>query len=227
MIIPGILEENFDEVKRKIRLVENVCSTVQVDIVDNTIITGKTFLNIQKIRKVETKTDTTLHLMVEKPTKYLKTGPILNLFNKSKIPNMSTVVTQLIKDKDLKSFISFSKNAGYKIGLSINADEDTSLLQPYMEDLDIVQFMSVVPGKQGNDFIPNVLDKIRDFKSHFPLITTQIDGGVNESTFQQVLETGVDNIVVGSAIFNSEDPKKKFLEFSSIFNERTANGARR
>jgi ribulose-phosphate 3-epimerase len=84
--------------------------------------------------------------------------------------------------------------------------------------------MSVIPGKQGGNFIPEVLNKIRNFEKRYPNITTQIDGGVNETTLPRVLETGVDNIVVGSAIFSSEDPRKKFLEFSKSFNERTAHG---
>jgi ribulose-phosphate 3-epimerase len=226
MIIPGILEENFDEVVRKIKLVEEFSPTIQIDIIDNTIIQGKTFTYIQKIRKIKTKTDLTIHFMVEKPLKYLESSEILNLFNMAKIGNLSTVITQIIPPRDLEDFILFSKRAGYKIGLSMNADEDISLLQPYMDKLEIVQFMSVAPGKQGNAFIPSVLNKIKDFKNRFPLVTTQIDGGVNETTLPQVLETGVDNIVVGSAIFNSEDPKRKYLEFSKIFNERTAHGTK-
>ena len=226
MIIPAILEENFDEVKRKIKLLEGVASVVQVDIVDGTIVEGKTFSDIQRLRNTNSETDINIHFMVENPLKFIKASIFFNILNKTKIPTVSTLITQMIKRDDLDNFINFSEKHGYKIGLSINSDEDVTVLEPYLKKLSVVQFMGVIPGKQGNPLIPEVLDKIKFFKKRFPDIKTQIDGGVNETTLPQILETGVDNIVVGSAIFNSEDPKEKFLEFSSIFNERTAYGSK-
>lgn len=227
MIIPAILEENFDEVKRKIKLLEDVASVVQVDIVDGTIVEGKTFSDIQKLRNINSETDISVHFMVKNPLEFIKTSIFFNISNKTKIPTVSTLVTQMIKSNDLDNFINFSEKHGYKIGLSINSDEDFTVLEPYLERLHLIQFMGVVPGKQGNPLIPKVLDKIKLFKNRFPDIKTQIDGGVNETTLPRILETGVDNIVIGSAIFNSENPKEKFLEFSNIFNERTAHGSER
>ncbi|MBW6441562.1 hypothetical protein K0B04_01460 [Patescibacteria group bacterium] len=224
MIIPGILEENFDEVKNKIRLIEEVAQTIQLDILDNTIVEGKTFTNLKKLGGIETNLDITIHYMVRDPLSYIQNRGFFSLVKTRKIDVVSTIVTQLIEENGLRRFIKFSKDIGYKVGLSLNSDEDISLLQPFINDIDVVQFMSVVPGRQGNEFIPSVLDKIRDFKKTFPKVKTQIDGGVNEATLPQVLETSVDNIVVGSALFKSEDPKSKFLEFSKLF--ETAYGQR-
>jgi ribulose-phosphate 3-epimerase len=80
--------------------------------------------------------------------------------------------------------------------------------------------MGVIPGKQGNKFIPEVIQKISIFKEEFPNIKTQIDGGVNKQNIYEILKSGVDNVVVGSAIFNTSNPKDEMLEFLKILEER-------
>lgn len=220
MIIPAILERNFKDIQNKVNLIDKVSSTIQIDVVDNTIIEGDTFLDLKKLTQLKTKNDITIHLMVEDPLKYLKGVGFFSLLNKGKIEGVSTIITQLINQDKLNQLIKFLEKNKYKIGLSINADEDTSLLRPYLTNLDLIQFMGVTPGKQGNNFIPSVLDKIKRFKMDFPKVMTQIDGGVADYNFLEIIETGVDNIAIGSALFNTEDPKQKFLEFSKLFEEK-------
>jgi len=220
MIIPAILERNFKDIQNKVNLIDKVSSTIQIDVVDNTIIEGDTFLDLKKLTQLKTKNDITIHFMVEDPLKYLKGARFFSLLNKGKIEGVSTIITQLINPDKLNQLIKFLEKNKYKIGLSINADEDTSLLRPYLANLDLIQFMGVTPGKQGNNFIPSVLDKIKRFKMDFPKVMTQIDGGVADYNFLEIIETGVDNIAIGSALFNTEDPKQKFLEFSKLFEEK-------
>lgn len=220
MIIPAILERNFKDIQNKVNLIDKVSSTIQIDVVDNTIIEGDTFLDLKKLTQLKTKNDITIHFMVEDPLKYLKGAGFFSLLNKGKIEGVSTIITQLINPDKLNQLIKFLEKNKYKIGLSINADEDTSLLRPYLANLDLIQFMGVTPGKQGNNFIPSVLDKIKRFKMDFPKVMTQIDGGVADYNFLEIIETGVDNIAIGSALFNTEDPKQKFLEFSKLFEEK-------
>lgn len=226
MIIPAILEKDFDEVKRKIELLDSVAEKIQVDIIDSTIVEGNTFTDIQKLNKLITKTEITVHLMVKDPLKYIQKPKKFIVFKTTKIAGVSTIITQLINDDNkLKEFINITKKMGYKVGVSINQDQEINLLEKYLKNIDLVQFMGVIPGKQGGELIPSVLDKIAKFKSSFPIITTQIDGGVNDYNFHDILKTGVDNVVIGSAIFNTENPKQRFMEFSNLFNERkTAHG---
>lgn len=281
MIIPAILEKDFNEVKRKIKLLDGIAEKIQIDIIDSTIVEGKTFTDIYKLNEIDSKAEFDIHLMVKNPLSYLKNSTMFFASMKDKIGCVSTITTQLILDRSLidtaedfskllyglskqnpvnlnnnfnfdgnnqketilnklntdigvfmeknnqiiQRFINEVKGVGYKVGLSIDPTHDISLLEPFLNYIDTVQFMGVIPGKQGGELIPSVLDKIAKFKSTFPSITTQIDGGVNDYNFHDVLKTGVDNIVIGSAIFNTENPKQKFMEFSNLFNERkTAHG---
>jgi len=130
----------------------------------------------------------------------------------NRINGVSTLITQVVDKETTENFLKYAKDLGYKTGISINLDQDNSIISNLIQNADIVQFMGVEPGKQGGNFVPSVLEKISSFKKDFPGKTFQIDGGVNESNILTVSETGVENIVIGSAIFNADDPKKKFLE---------------
>lgn len=214
MIIPSILEPTFEKAVEKIKIIEDVAPIIQIDIADNKLVDGKTFLEIEKLDKVETKAELQLHLMVINPVDFLNKNRKFIPFTTVKIKNVSTVFTQLVDPIQMDTFFKLAKKLGYKTGVSINTDQDNKLIDPYVEDIDFAQFMAITPGKQGNAFISTVLPKIIAFKKVYPSITTQVDGGINDTTLPQILTTGVDNITIGSAIFNSENPKEKYIEFS-------------
>ena len=220
MIIPAILEKDIKECERKIKLVEDVCSAVQIDILDNTIIPGETFQDLQKLEEIKTTVDMTIHLMVKDPINFIRKLGFLFPTNANRINGVSTLITQVVDKETTENFLKYAKDLGYKTGISINLDQDNSIISNLIQNADIVQFMGVEPGKQGGNFVPSVLEKISSFKKDFPGKTFQIDGGVNESNILTVSETGVENIVIGSAIFNADDPKKKFLELSSILEQK-------
>jgi ribulose-phosphate 3-epimerase len=220
MIIPAILEKDIKECERKIKLVEDVCSAVQIDILDNTIIPGETFQDLQKLEEIKTTIDMTIHLMVKDPINFIRKLGFLFPTNANRINGVSTLITQVVDKETTENFLKYAKDLGYKTGISINLDQDNSIISNLIQNADIVQFMGVEPGKQGGNFVPSVLEKISSFKKDFPGKTFQIDGGINESNILTVSETGVENIVIGSAIFNADDPKKKFLELSSILEHK-------
>lgn len=214
MIIPGILRQTLEEIGKEVEKVDGVCEVIQIDVADGIQVDGKSFKDIEKISRIIHQTPLEIHLMVEKPLKIL---PV----NKGKIDGVSKVCTQVTENT--LEVISKLKDLNYEVGVSLNPEEDIDLLKPFLNKVDYVQFMGVIPGKQGNKLIPEVLSKITDFKTKYSHITTQIDGGVNDDTLPQVLKSGVDNIVIGSAIFNSENPRKKLLELKKTAYGRTYN----
>ncbi|HOD01509.1 MAG TPA: LOG family protein [bacterium] len=223
MIIPAILEKDIKECERKIKLVEGACSAVQIDILDNTIVPGETFQDLQNLEEIKTLADITIHFMVKDPINLIRKLGFLFPPNTTKINGVSTLITQVADIQETENFLKYAKDLGYKTGISINSDQDILPLEGLIQGADIIQFMGVEPGKQGGEFIPSVLEKIKNFKNKYPEKTTQIDGGINDANITSVLETGVDNIIIGSAIFNSDDPKKKLLEFSTIFEQKRKN----
>jgi ribulose-phosphate 3-epimerase len=101
--------------------------------------------------------------------------------------------------------------AGAKAGISVKPGTP---LEPYLEILphfDTLLIMSVEPGFGGQDFIPDVLGKVRTARKMIDAgeltILVEIDGGINEDTIEQSAEAGVDCFVAGSAVYGAQDPE--------------------
>ena len=77
-------------------------------------------------------------------------------------------------------------------------------------------FLSVNPGFYGAAFIPEVLEKIKKFKASHPAVRVGIDGGIKLSNLKAAKQAGVDDICVGSAILNSDDPQGAYKELVKI-----------
>jgi ribulose-phosphate 3-epimerase len=81
---------------------------------------------------------------------------------------------------------------------------------PYVEEIDVLLFMSVHPGFGGQAFIPSVLDKLTAARrvvdeGGLP-VELEIDGGINRETAPRAAAAGADILVAGSAIFHADDP---------------------
>jgi len=226
MIIPAVLEKSFTQIENRIHSVDDLAKIIEIDFIDNTSTEGCTFLDLKKIESLRTDSELIIHFQISKPLKYLQKRLLFFPLKTTKMSNVSTIITQMIDGSSTKDFLKFCKGLGYKTGVSINPEQDVEIIKPLIDDIDIVQFMSVIPGKQGNEFIPSVLDKISSFKKEFPSTLTHIDGGVNKANLDLIIDSGIDNVVVGSAIFNTGNPKEEFLELEKVFSQKRnpANG---
>ncbi len=226
MIIPAILENSFKQVEDNIHKLGDSAKVIEIDFIDNTSTEGHTFLDLKKIESLGTGSELIIHFQVSRPLKYLQKRFLFFPLKTTKMNNVSTIITQMIYESSTKDFLRFCRGLGYKTGVSINPEQCLEIIKPLMGDIDIVQFMSVIPGKQGNEFIPSVLDKIKRFKKDFPSTLTHIDGGVNKGNLGLIIDSGIDNVVVGSAIFNTSNPKEEFLELEKVFSQKRnpANG---
>jgi ribulose-phosphate 3-epimerase len=101
-------------------------------------------------------------------------------------------------------------------GIAINPETPISAIRPLVNQVDSVLFLSVNPGFYGAKFIPEVLDKIIEFRKIYPKKETGIDGGIKESNIAQAAKSGVDVICVGSAIFIQPDPAASYRHLTEL-----------
>ncbi len=202
MIIPGILENSLAEIEKKIQLIGAETEVVQIDVVDGILVGGETFLDLEKLSTIKTPAQLEIHLMVQNPHKYTV-----------RLGNASNYLSQ-IEAGHIDDFIKKSVGMGYKTGLSISPDTPNHELDKYLEGIDYVQFMGVVPGAQGKPFEQKVLEKIKEFKLLHPNVETQVDGHMNQETIELIKPLDVSHFVVGSDIFNDVNPVNKFKELS-------------
>ena len=97
MIIPVILENDFEEIVKKLSIAEKFSDLIQIDFVDGKLFEGSTYLKIQDINKLETKAKLDIHLLVEKPMDYLKKKNIVFIMEKDCL--MDEIDNLIIIDK--------------------------------------------------------------------------------------------------------------------------------
>ena len=96
------------------------------------------------------------------------------------------------------------------VGLVLNPETPVDTVLPYLAEVDLLLVMSVHPGWGGQQFIPDVLDKVRVARQAIDeqslSAEIEIDGGINVETAPLAAAAGVDILVAGSAVFGEPDP---------------------
>lgn len=168
---------------------------LHIDVMDGKFVENTSF-PIEEIKQASILSNKKLdvHLMVVNPIDYIKQ---LNL------DNIEYITFHIELKEDITNIINHIKSINKKVGISINPNTNINELLPYINDIDMILIMSVVPGKGGQKFMPEVLNKIDIIKQHNKDITIEIDGGINEETIKQLHD--IDIVVVGSFITNHEN----------------------
>jgi len=110
--------------------------------------------------------------------------------------------------ENLKKTLAEIKSMGFKTGVAISPSTSVSILKDIQADEYLI--MSVVPGKQGQAFIPSTLDRIRELRKLLPGAIIEVDGGVNETNIKSLKEAGADLICVGSALVKAVDVNQAY-----------------
>jgi len=130
------------------------------------------------------------------------------------------VIAHIEAVDDPAALISSLHAAGCQAGLVLNPDTSADTILPYLADLDLVLVMSVVPGKGGQSFIPEVEGKVREFRAAIDqqisdggrATKLMIDGGIKHHNAAMVSEWGIDVAVVGSGLINDKASIAENLE---------------
>ncbi|NLC47808.1 MAG: ribulose-phosphate 3-epimerase [Tenericutes bacterium] len=169
---------------------------IHLDIMDGKFVDNKTWTygEIKKIIK-DTNKSLDVHLMVEKPSKYISDYALLNT-------EYLTVHYEITKN--LEQIIDEIKSYGLKPGVSIKPSTDVDVLIPFLNKIELVLIMSVEPGKSGQGFIedtPNKILKLKNIIDKENLKTIiSIDGGINNETGLLCKNAGCDMLVSASYI---------------------------
>jgi ribulose-phosphate 3-epimerase len=122
--------------------------------------------------------------------------------------------------RHLDGTLGLIRNAGALAGVVLNPSTPVSVLEDILGMADYVLLMSVNPGFGGQKLIPYVLDKARKLdrmrREKKLALPIEIDGGVDRENLAEVVRSGCDWIVTGSAIFHSPDPEATVREMREI-----------
>lgn len=151
-----------------------------------------------------------VHLMVKNIKEYIDSYLVFN-------PNIITFHYEACKDiEEVEKYIKYIKENDCKVGLSIKPQTDIKDIEKLLPEINLLLIMSVEPGKGGQKFIEDTLNKIKEAERIIEElgISTQIevDGGINLENIGKIKEAGATIAVVGTTIINSEDYKRTINE---------------
>jgi len=220
-IIPSILVKSAEEFKAQVSGLENSVSMIQLDIADGIFVPNTTWADPEVVKN-NCNLNIELHLMVADPLEEIKKWAGVEQIGRVLIHYESLPGTVEQKDNLISDAINFSNENDLEVGLVLNPETDYELIEKHLEKIQSVMFMGVIPGKQGQGLIPEVLEKITNFTIDYPDMFTEIDGAVNEETLPTIIKTGVKAICPGSAIFgNDRSPRENVERMEEIINKLT------
>ena len=210
-IAPSLLAANKEKLADEIKLVESLgAEYIHWDIMDGIFVATPSALLSSQLRECAHihKMVNDVHIMVADPLKvseeFIDAGADLVTFH---------IEATHYDEKETNKVIDFIHSKGCKAGISIKPCSSVEDIEKFLPKLELVLVMSVEPGKGGQKFMPEALEKIAklrkiiDENKYNCLI--EVDGGINGETGQECLKAGVDILVAGSYLFGHEDIKER------------------
>jgi ribulose-phosphate 3-epimerase len=214
-LAPSVLNADLAHLADQVRLVEDAADWIHLDLMDGHFVPNLTFGPpvVASLRPC-TRRFIDCHLMVDNPVELL---PALAEAGADRV----TMHVEALDDPG--GALESAAGHGLGAGLAMRPGTAVDAVLPWLDALDLLLPMTVEPGFGGQGFRRDVLPKIVAARQAIDrtgrTIALQVDGGVGRATLPDCLTAGADVFVVGTAIFEAEDPAAAAKTFRSLIDE--------
>ena len=197
-VIPTIIAKDFQELQEKIKKVEPYVNWIQLDVMDGQFVDNITWSNPADLKNLETSLKSEVHLMVKNPEEviddWIESGVQRIIFHYESTDKHQEIIERV-------------KKAGLEVGIAINPETSIEILDSFLP-ISLILIMTVHPGRGGQKFLEETLDKIEQLREKYKNVNIEVDGGINLETAPKVIQAGANLLASGSAIFESENIKE-------------------
>lgn len=200
-LAPSILAADFAHLADHVGAVEPYSDQFHVDVMDGHFVPPITIgpVVVKALRRI-TELPLECHLMVTEPERQVEQFAEVGA---------DSAVWHLESPPDPRPVLHLVRKLGMKAGLAINPETPFEAAMPYLEEIDVLNVMTVNPGWAGQAFLRDVLPKIRAARDHIDRagldIDISVDGGVNLETARECLDAGANVLGAATAIFGQAD----------------------
>jgi ribulose-phosphate 3-epimerase len=220
-VLPAIIPRAVADLEEEIALSAHFTHLVQVDISDGIFTPFRTWPYngrdeefFAQLKNEEVgwprweDMDIEAHLMVKNPENvaedWCRTGIV-------------SLVAHIEATEDFGKVIAICKQHSVAVGIALKPATDIARIAPFADQVDFIQCMgSDLLGKHGEELDPAAVEKIRVLHSLYPGRIIAIDIGVTEETAPELVSAGAEKLIVGSAIFDSDDPGDEYRRMEAL-----------
>jgi ribulose-phosphate 3-epimerase len=204
IIAPSVLSADFARLGEEVRAVDAAgADWIHVDVMDGRYVPNITIgpVVVEAVRKATAK-PVDVHLMIVEPERYLED------FARAGADHL-LVHCEPSSTIHLHRTLAHICDLGKTAGVVLNPATPLTLIEYVLEFCGVVLIMTVNPGFGGQQFLPEMLPKIRalrrlcDERGVDPVI--EVDGGLSGANAWQVIDAGATAIVAGSHVFHAPD----------------------
>ncbi len=206
---PSILSADFGYIADEVKRLEDAgADEIHIDIMDGHFVPNLT-MGPKMCAAINSATDLFLdvHIMAYNPFDYIER------FVQS---GADRITFHLEATEDVEDTLNFIRKCNIEAGLAICPETSETLVTKYLDKCDLLLLMTVHPGFGGQEFIPDVLEKVSMMRSicdkinlrkggktgeGLPPFDIQVDGGINKETAKRCFDAGANVFVAGSSIF--------------------------
>jgi ribulose-phosphate 3-epimerase len=215
LIAPSLLAADFTCLKKDIEMVNaSDADWFHLDIMDGIFVPNISFgIPVVKAVKSLAQKPLDVHLMIVEPEKHL---------SRFRDAGADILTVHIETCNHLHRTVQEIKELGMKAGVTLNPHTPVESLEEIITYVDMVLIMSVNPGFGGQQFIQGSVEKvsktrslIENRRSHALI---EVDGGIDLTNAASLYEAGMNVLVTGTTVFQSDDPAAaiKALKFAGM-----------